>query len=153
MPPSGTCWWHLILTARGQWLPGDPRGFRSRRHRLHSSGDYQHRPPTPEHAPLHRYHRDRSGNAVQFPDPIRVDLGRAILIKIRKLNIHCLCLAVGPSHTHLLLRATHDYDHLKKLSGQLKQAASHTVRTQMPGRLWADGGKPIRVKDRQHQLK
>ncbi|HEX3314753.1 MAG TPA: hypothetical protein VHR72_07680 [Gemmataceae bacterium] len=29
------------LSTYGSWLPGNPRGFRSRKHRIHSSGDYK----------------------------------------------------------------------------------------------------------------
>ncbi len=54
MPTPGKCWWHNILSTHGSWLPGNPRGFRSRNHRIHSSGDYKNPPPLGEHAGLHR---------------------------------------------------------------------------------------------------
>ncbi len=35
---------HVMFSTRGHWLPVDPRGFRNRDHRIHSSGDYTHPP-------------------------------------------------------------------------------------------------------------
>jgi hypothetical protein len=54
---------HCILNARCSWLHGDKRGFRSREHRMQSSGDYKHRPPE-EHAGLRKYHEHRSSEPV-----------------------------------------------------------------------------------------
>ncbi|MEM6458805.1 MAG: hypothetical protein AAF710_05370 [Planctomycetota bacterium] len=153
MPPPDTRWWHLILTARGQWLPGDPRGFRSRRHRIHSSGDYKHHPPADEHQDLFRYHKRHAAPPVTFPVPVRELLGRALQTKTKALKLQCLCLAVGPSHAHMLLRGPADFDETRKIVGRLKQAASHAVRSDLPGRIWADGGKPIPIRDREHQLR
>lgn len=48
-------WFHIMWSTYGVWLHGDPRGFRDRFHRIHSSGDYKHPPPKGEHAGLHRY--------------------------------------------------------------------------------------------------
>jgi len=45
-------WIHAYWSTFGVWLPGDPRGFRSRGHRIHSSGNYKDPPPTGEHAGL-----------------------------------------------------------------------------------------------------
>ena len=48
MPPHSPDWWrwfHVILGTYGSWLPGDPRGFRTRHHRDHVDGDYKSPPP------------------------------------------------------------------------------------------------------------
>ena len=37
-PDGPLVWRHVILNLRHTWLPGDPRGFRNRGHRTHSSG-------------------------------------------------------------------------------------------------------------------
>ena len=39
-------WYHCTGSLFGNWLPGDPRGWRSRNHRLHVPGDYR-QPPNP----------------------------------------------------------------------------------------------------------
>jgi len=122
------CWWHLILTCRGQWLPGDPRGFRSRDHRLHSSGDYKHRPPDGEHEGLHHTMQKRSADAVLIPEHARQPLGAAMLHKATNIEAPCLTLAVGPSHTHMLIALANDWDTVKRDTGRLKQAGSHAIR-------------------------
>ncbi len=55
-------WFHITFSTYGTWLPGDPRGFRAWKHKLHSSGDYKSRPPQGEHAALQRYARDAIKN-------------------------------------------------------------------------------------------
>jgi len=150
MPFENYCWWHLILTCRGQWLPGDPRGFRSRDHRIHSSGDYKQRPPKGEHQGLQAYHRQQNGDTIEIPESIRACLGRAILNKAVALESPCLVIAVGRAHTHLLAAMLNDWRHVKREAGRLKQAGSHAIRNSLSGRVWADGGKPIRIQDREH---
>lgn len=151
MPFENYCWWHLILTCRGQWLPGDPRGFRSRNHRIHSSGDYRNRPPEAEHAGLYAYHKSRSHQAVEIPKQARQMLGESVLKKCVAIEMPCLVIAAGRAHTHLLAAMLNDWQHVKKQVGRLKQAGSHAIRAVLPGRVWGDGGKPIRVRDQTHQ--
>src|SRR2546425_7588419 len=38
-------WFHVTTHTYGTWLPGDPRGFRTRHHREHVEGDYKNPPP------------------------------------------------------------------------------------------------------------
>lgn len=38
-------WYHCMGNTYGTWLPGDPRGFRTRHHREHVEGDYRDPPP------------------------------------------------------------------------------------------------------------
>ena len=38
-------WYHCNGSTYGTWLPGDPRGWRSRNHRVHVPGDYRTPPP------------------------------------------------------------------------------------------------------------
>jgi hypothetical protein len=47
-------WFHITWNTYGTWLPGDPRGFRSHNHRIHSSGTYKSPPPPGEHHLLHQ---------------------------------------------------------------------------------------------------
>lgn len=143
-------WWHLILTCRGQWLHGDPRGFRSRDHRIHSSGDYKHRPPQGEHQGLFEYQRRHSAPPVTVPPQARPQLGEAILRKAVNIEMPCLCLAAGPTHTHLLAALANDWADVLKQMGRLKQAGSHAIGHILPGKVWAGGGKPIRIENKAH---
>jgi hypothetical protein len=52
MPTFGKRWRHVIVNTRCSWLHGDLRGFRNRKHRIHSSGDYRNPPPPEEHRVL-----------------------------------------------------------------------------------------------------
>jgi len=70
MPSPGQRWYHIILNTRGTWLPGDPRGFRSQSHKIHSSGDYKHPPPKGEHAGLHHYSKMISGPPVSLKESL-----------------------------------------------------------------------------------
>ena len=60
------------------------------------------------------------------------------------------CLAVGSHHAHLLIEAAGGYREVLRFAGALKQFSSHRVREEMPGALWAKGGKPIAVRDAGH---
>jgi len=151
MPKPGYAWWHLILSTARSWKHGDPRGFRSRKHRIHSNGDYKNRPPKGEHDGLHRYHQTRSQPTIVLKEPLRETIGRALLEKLTKESINVLCIAVAPTSSHLLVELPNDYDTALKCSYGLKQASSHAVRLELPGKVWAQGGKPIRVKNRDHQ--
>jgi len=153
MPPPGYSWWHLILNAHSTWLHGNPRGFRSRGHRIHSSGDYKQPPPRGEHARLHAFHTQRSATPTRLSRKLREQIGEALKRKLRKLGLNVLVISVGPTHAHVLLCLPDDVEQARQISAQLKQASSHAVRHAMPGRVWAAGGKPIRIRDRAHQLK
>ncbi|MEM9415587.1 MAG: hypothetical protein AAGA29_08950 [Planctomycetota bacterium] len=150
MPLPGKSWYHLVLHTHGSWLHGDPRGFRTRKHRIHSSGDYKNPPPRGEHAKLHAYQQQRSSTAVHIPHALHATVGKAILGKANKLQHRSAALSVGPTHAHLLIELPADYEAAKRITGQLKQAASHAVRDTLPGKVWAAGGKPIEVNDASH---
>jgi hypothetical protein len=38
-------WYHCMGNTFGTWLPGSPKGFRTRHHREHVEGDYKNPPP------------------------------------------------------------------------------------------------------------
>jgi REP element-mobilizing transposase RayT len=150
MPREGLQWWHVIISTLNSWLPGDPRGFRSRGHKIHSSGDYKNPPPQGEHAGLHRYYKARA--PVVIPAACRETVGRAILAKLQKLGYRVLAVAVAPTHSHLLAELPADEKEVRLLIGQCKTTSSHAIRDQAPGRVWAYRGKNLAVKDRAHQL-
>src|SRR5205814_7189946 len=67
MPRPGMMWRHVVISTRRSWLHGDRRGFRSRGHRIHSSGDYRDPPPQGEHEGLLGYHETRAkGPAIKL---------------------------------------------------------------------------------------
>ena len=98
MVRDGCCWWHVVINSCGSWLPGDSRGFRSRDHRIHSSGDYHHRPPAGEHAGLLSYATARTGREVHFSADQRMLLGQAILRSLASADVPCIAAAVSANN-------------------------------------------------------
>ena len=78
---------HGICTYYGQWVPGDERGWRSRGHKRHSSGDYRQPPPPGEHAELRRYTRSVMKGRPIFlaPDEYAI-VGQAFVTKLDRLD-------------------------------------------------------------------
>jgi len=95
MADSPTGWWHLVQGTHRSWLPGDPRGFRSRRHRRHSSGDYRTPPPAGEHEGLHRAAENDPTPAVCIPFEHREAVVDAWREACRRRDIDLLAVSVG----------------------------------------------------------
>jgi hypothetical protein len=93
-------WRHVVISTLNSWLPGDPRGFRSRDHKVHSSGDYKNPPPTGEHEGLYNYSKEISGSPVVIPRHLREAAGRAIRRKLKKRNLRVLAVSVAGMHAH-----------------------------------------------------
>ena len=79
MPAEGKRWRHVIISTLNSWLPGDPRGFRTVKHKIHSSGDYKNPPPPGEHAGLFLYSSKISGETVVIPKELRDAIGIAFV--------------------------------------------------------------------------
>ena len=135
----------LVINTISTWLHGDERGFRSRGHRIHSSGDYKHRPPKGEHAELHRYMKRRSRKELHIPRECRPIIGRAIIRRLNKFGYRLLALSVGKIHAHGLAELPHDLGVVKLIIGKVKKVSSRAVKQQLPGSIWAAGGtwKPV----------
>jgi REP element-mobilizing transposase RayT len=152
MPRRGFCWWHVIWSTHCSWLPGDPRGFRNRRHRIHSSGDYRRPPPVGEHAGLHQYHQSRSADAVELT-PVQQVLARDfIVVACGRLGIRLLASSIGRQHVHLLAELPTDWRRTKRVVGHLKTKSSRFVKVGSRNRLWSTGGKFLPVEDRAYQM-
>jgi len=142
-------WRHVIINTKCTWLHGDERGFRSRGHRIHSSGDYRNPPPPGEHEDLHRFHEKRSGDEVHIPYKLRPIIGREILAFLRAEQHRLLALAVTKIHAHFLVELAIDLRAVKWTVGQAKRKSSRAVKSEMPGSVWSAGGtyKPIEARD------
>jgi hypothetical protein len=143
-------WQHVILGSRCSCLLGDPRGFRDRHHRLHSSGDYKHRPAANEHAQVRRYYNKRAGKPVNFSLRLRILILREFVQKMRKLGHDIIAAAIAKRHLHALTELPNEYIAMKCEIGKAKQKASHAVRQLLPGTIWAAGGEFKRIEDRDH---
>jgi REP element-mobilizing transposase RayT len=145
------CWRHVVISTHNSWLPGDPRGFRTRHHKIHSSGDYRHLPPPGEHAGLHRYSKQICEEPIIIPWEMRAAAGRAIVRKLHKMEYRILAASVAGMHSHTLVELPEDIRAVRRIVGQCKSVASHAIRETLPGRVWGYGGSFTRVKDKRHQ--
>jgi hypothetical protein len=151
MARPGMRWRHVIISTYCSWLPGDPRGFRSKEHKLHSSGYYKVPPPPGEHDGLHAYCKRISGPHVVIPQPQREMVSRAILAKLKKLGYACLTISVSGIHTHIQVELPDDLAKIRHVIGQCKTVSSHAIRAYLPGRVWARDGAYKPIDSVQHQ--
>jgi hypothetical protein len=147
MPRPGTMWRHVIISTRRSWLHGDPRGFRSRGHRIHSSGDYKDPPPPGEHEGLLKYQQKRArGPVVKIPKQLRREVGLALLLA----GYRVLVIAVTRKHAHVLEELPQPRRRVVQVVGTWKAARTSAVRKTLPGSIWGEGGKFKPVRNREH---
>ncbi len=149
--PEG--WFHVTINTRCSWLHGDPRGFRDRAHRVHSSGDYKSPPPPGEHRGLHRWAQQRSAPVVTIPPELRAAVGEALVAKADDTGFPITTCGVGGQHAHMLVRLPLEPRTAKGLVGRWKQAASHAVRERLPGKVWSDGCGVEPVRSQAHRAR
>jgi len=151
----------------GTWLPGDPRGFRTRGHREHVDGDYK-RPPTHDYSGRHKRARQQMKRlpvVLGVPArPVALQAIRHALVEVHELEL--IAIAVGAVHMHLLgkfppaqkptdlirgLRATDPVRHYVGIAK--KESAKRLAETELVerGGVWARRGKIVRIKDQRHQ--
>ena len=151
MPRPGMMWRHVIISTRRSWLHGDPRGFRSRGHRIHSSGDYRDPPPAGEHEGLLKYQNTRlRGPVIKIPKHLRREVGFALLRVVLRAGFRVLVIAVTRKHAHVLGELPKSRRVVKQIVGKWKTARTSAVRKELPGSVWGEGGKYKPVKNRAH---
>jgi hypothetical protein len=139
-------WRHVICNTHCSWLPGDPRGFRNREHRVHSSGDYKSPPPTGEHAGLYTHNLNQSGNRILIPSTVRQRIAEVFANHLRSQGWPVSIASASETHVHALSLLPVDRRQTKRIVGDAKRVASRGVKAEMPGRIWSEGGtyKPVR---------
>jgi len=145
-------WYHVNGNTYGTWLPGDPRGWREKRHKKHVAGDYKNPPPPGSGDALHQY----ASSLLKKP-PVHLDatqreiVGRAMVEMLLHQAIELLTLSMDAIHFHLLGRFL-DRD-VKPKVGRAKKHAYFNLRKQgFAGILWEKGSNVVPITDRQHQL-
>jgi hypothetical protein len=146
------CWFHLILTTYAAWLPGDPRGFRTRHHRDHVEGDYKHPPPEGLYDGLHRAARaNQKEPMVTLTEGQRKVIANALWDKLERLGSTVAIIRVSARHSHVLTKSPPQLT--RHWAGIIKRHATYTLKEHgWNQRLWAKGEKLIRIPNRQHQL-
>jgi hypothetical protein len=150
MSAPGNGWRHVIINTHCSWLHGSPRGFRSRRHRIHSSGDYKHPPPTGEHAGLYRYHLERSGEPVDIEVTLRERMGDAFVRALVEAGHPVVVFSLAGEHAHALVDLPDNMPLIRAIIGDAKRIASRSVKAELPGQVWSRGGEFRRIKDDAH---
>jgi REP element-mobilizing transposase RayT len=150
MPLPGKRWYHVTFSTYNSWLPGDPRGFRSKHHRIHSSGDHRNPPPKGEHAGLHAHAKAISGRPVILETAQRITVGKAVVQNLLKHGHDILVISVSAMHVHTLAQLSEDLQQAKDAVGFAKLSASIRIKDDVPGQVWARGCKPKPIRDEIH---
>ena len=151
MPAPGKRWRHVIINTKGSWLHGDRRGFRSRDHRIDSSGDYRNPPRQGEHRDLNAYQQSNSAPEVKIPRELRPIIGRAILEHFRDQRQRVLTVAVTTVHAHALVELPDHMITVKTIVGHAKRKSSRAIKAHIPGSVWSAGGTYRPVDSASHQ--
>ncbi len=171
--PAWRNWYHAMASTYGSWLPGDPRGFRTRKHREHVEGDYKSPPP----AGLYEVRHADAGRKLKRPTVLLSAAQRQlVLVEFRETliahDVRIIAIAVGATHLHVLAqfpppppkpmfiehgleRTSAIDDPVRHLMGIAKQwSAKRLVREGHfdQGPIWGKRGKIVPIRDRQHQL-
>ena len=146
----GKWWRHIIVNTHGSWLHGDRKGFRSRGHRIHSSGDYKHPPPPGEHAGLYRYQVERSADVVHILPELRAVVGQALVEALVNAGHVVLVGSCAERHAHAVVELPDNIIAVRAIVGEAKKVSSRSVKRQLPGQVWSRGGEYRRVKDNHH---
>ncbi|MCA9024701.1 MAG: hypothetical protein KDA86_05775 [Planctomycetaceae bacterium] len=150
--PTSWRWFHVILGTYGSWLPGDPRGFRTRHHRDHVDGDYKNPPPTGLYDGLNgASHSSLKSSPVVLTWDQRVIVGNALRCRLEELKSTVACLAISRQHAHLLAKLPPQQ--VRDTVGNAKKTAWFKMREAgFPQKLWAKRAKCDPMNDRRHQL-
>ena len=147
-------WYHITGTTYGAWIPGDPRGFRTRHHREHIEGDYKNPPDSDWHA----WRFDRAKSQMKRPAVILSPQARTLASEsMAKALIHhgvkVAALAIGGQHYHILGRFV--LDDPRRLVGVAKKHSAHALSKAGlvdTGGVWTVRSRALPVRDRDHAV-
>jgi hypothetical protein len=139
---NSSSWFHCILTTYGAWLPGDPRGFRTRHHREYVEGDYKNPPPQGIYeGRLARSKQLQKYPTVMLPKRERGLLGRRAVRHVKERGVELLSMAMGGQHLHVQMKC--DKDRVIAMLGDVKRALWYERRVMADG-CGARGGRLFR---------
>lgn len=172
-PNAWNNWYHCVGSTYGAWLPGDPRGFRTFRHRLHVEGDYKNPPAAGTFTAIYeRSKRLMKRPAVVLGREQREVVCKAMIEQLQRDGVEAVALAIASNHFHLLARfpllSAEEQARLSKtllrdgrdpaprhfLGLARKQASLALVKMQLKPlgtQVWGDRPLCEPVRDRRHQ--
>jgi len=147
-------WYHINGNTYGTWLPGDPRGWRTRHHRIHVEGDYKNPPPRGTSDGLHAYSKKlMKAKPVYLSPEARAIACCAMVEAFTYHAIELVAVAVDDHHYHILARFR---DHFpRKWVGIAKKESARAISTANlgpSGGIWAVRCKVTPINDRDHQV-
>jgi len=145
-------WFHVILTTYAAWLPGDPRGFRTRDHRQEVAGDYKQPPPPGLYDRLQRIAEESLTDRPRtFSRQQRCFVLCWLHEKLIRLGAQIAIVAVNGRHVHLLVKLPPI--RTRQEMGMVKRHVTFRLRESGDtAKVWADGAKFVPIKDRAHQV-
>ncbi len=176
MPGKPWCgWYHCMGNTYGTWLPGDPRGFRTRGHREHVEGDYKRPPAVGIYEQRHTVAKGRMTRAavVLRVEARGVVVGALVHALVEVHGIEVLAVSVSAMHMHVLARFSLGKkptfskrglrsertsavdDQVRHLMGIAKKESAKRLVSEglaKPGGVWARKGKIVPIRDRGHQV-
>ena len=145
-------WYHVTTNTYGTWLPGDPRGWRSRDHKKHVDGDYRNPPPKGADAGLYDHAKRQMKQAPVFltTDQRRV-AGQAMVEMLVHQRLEVIVLSLDAVHCHFLAKFPSRsggaiVGRAKKHAYFALHGAGHV------GKLWSRSCQMLPITDRQHQV-
>lgn len=147
-------WYHINGNTYGTWLPGDPRGYRTVRHKNHIAGDYKHPPKKDQHlATLIRSKQQLKRPPIYLTLKAAQQACTAFHESLERDKIEHLAIAVDDHHYHVLARFP---DRRPRHWIGLAKRRSALQLTQQglaeKGGIWATKCRCLPITDRQHQL-
>ncbi|MEM6257296.1 MAG: hypothetical protein AAGI37_03160 [Planctomycetota bacterium] len=177
--PGWNGWYHCMSNTYGTWLPGDPRGFRTRKHREHVGGDYKNPPPKGKYHTRHEHAKQSlKRDVVVLSAEARQACVEAMVqawLDVHKVEV--LAASVSAMHIHVLARfgdvpsnpvdevdgvkptpsrgGLREKDPARYFVAIAKERSAKSLAEAglvAPGGVWAKRGKIVPIRDRQHQL-
>lgn len=88
---------------------------------------------------------------MKLSDQVRRKIGAAIARYFADEGHRLLALSVGTTHAHLLVELPEDLGLARQIVGRCKNFASRAVRSELPGKVWGEGGNYQEVLSQEYQ--
>jgi hypothetical protein len=145
-------WYHVMGHTYGTWLPGDPKGFRTRNHREHVEGDYKNPPPKGKYDQLWKRSKDLMNR-----DPVYLTIDQRhraveeIVRSLKKWGIELRIASIDRIHLHALTRVI-DHNPRHWIGLAKKESSANMKRDGLApqGGLWAVGCKCLPITGADH---
>ena len=139
-------WWLVTFNTHGTWLPGDPRGYQTWRHRVHVPPPKRYARPGEEiYDPAPHRLRHAAAKRLMKGEPVRLTRRQrgccleAMVEEFDLIRVEPSILAINDWHVHTLVRVG-GYP-IRTAVGRLKAAASRLLSQydMKPNKVWAQG--------------